>query len=341
MRLFGWIHNHGHRQFQLTHSRGVRLLRVVCADGRTNFNSRTHVECDFAKNQSGFPVKNFNSRTHVECDASPEHTPNKQRNFNSRTHVECDPVAEHPSQLTKFQLTHSRGVRRVSSNWIRHNLTFQLTHSRGVRQFFFSSIVTTLPFQLTHSRGVRPMARVYLLCLFSFQLTHSRGVRPLFYDQSHGFRPISTHALTWSATTIFCNSLEVAEFQLTHSRGVRPKIPRAVNFCFRFQLTHSRGVRLYRIGVKAQSIPHFNSRTHVECDIDGMPPATSGDISTHALTWSATCIYLFVFKNIIISTHALTWSATDICVITADRQIISTHALTWSATFLMSKEWSR
>ena len=57
------------RKFQLTHSRGVRpwvdrYIRAMLTD----FNSRTHVECDGAPRP---PIKMpvyFNSRTHVECD---------------------------------------------------------------------------------------------------------------------------------------------------------------------------------------------------------------------------------------------------------------------------------
>ena len=55
-----------------------------------NFNSRTHVECDWRRIPAEPIVANFNSRTHVECD--------QQKNL----------------QLTIsliFQLTHSRGVR--------------------------------------------------------------------------------------------------------------------------------------------------------------------------------------------------------------------------------------
>ena len=55
-------------------------------------------------------------------------------------------------------------------------------------------------------------------------------------------------------------------------------------------------------------------------------------ISTHALTWSATVMehkYLDCFS---ISTHALTWSATPFPHWRAASFTISTHALTWSAT---------
>ena len=56
------------RSFQLTHSRGVRLVRCSGCRCRSDFNSRTHVECDRIQNQKSANFKNFNSRTHVECD---------------------------------------------------------------------------------------------------------------------------------------------------------------------------------------------------------------------------------------------------------------------------------
>ena len=84
-----------------------RYIRAMLTD----FNSRTHVECDgfeFVQctikkfqlthsrgvrhriDYNGTAFVHFNSRTHVECDtniAEPGDTP---RDFNSRTHVECD-----------------------------------------------------------------------------------------------------------------------------------------------------------------------------------------------------------------------------------------------------------
>ena len=82
-------------------------------------------------------------------------------------------------------------------------------------------------------------------------------------------------------------------------------------------------------------------------------------ISTHALTWRATCIFarllhtlLFLptpshggrrgrqwhnHYNDIISTHALTWRATYLRVPDIEGIGISTHALTWRATVLYFK----
>ena len=62
-----------------------------------------------------------------------------------------------------------------------------------------------------------------------------------------------------------------------------------------FQLTHSRGVRHDEGGIAAISC-HFNSRTHVECDWKLCARAIFNMISTHALTWSATCRCFFTMS---------------------------------------------
>ena len=90
----------------------------------------------------------------------------------------------------------------------------------------------------------------------------------------------------------------------------------------------------HRIDYNGTAFVHFNSRTHVECDVHRIhffPPIVR--ISTHALTWSATVCAKSKDLPRIISTHALTWSATELLSHTYHIQHISTHALTWSATF--------
>ena len=59
---------------------------------------------------------------------------------------------------------------------------------------------------------------------------------------------------------------------------------------------------------------------------------TSKQISTHALTWSATSVKNVPMPRLVISTHALTWSATGFEPPMLHQYKISTHALTWSAT---------
>ena len=120
-------------------------------------------------------------------------------------------------------------------------------------------------FQLTHSRGVRPSgagqtvlhpnfnSRTHVECdsvsyvkgsvvvISTHALTWSATSGIILYFR---LTPISTHALTWSATPLPVPTIIALEFQLTHSRGVRPDIFHCVN----------------------RPIVHFNSRTHVECD---------------------------------------------------------------------------
>ena len=170
----------------------------------------------------------------------------------------------------------------------------------------------TILFQLTRSRGARRYARLPLAVLLR----------------------ISTHALTWSATAVFCGAKNV------------PLIS-----------THALTWSATRGGRCAQPTPeYFNSRAHVERD--GLSIAFSKkplQISTHALTWSATSCCAYSIKIRKISTHALTWSATslpdymnllyqhfnsrahverdhDLTFIGYTSSQISTHALTWSAT---------
>ena len=122
-----------------------------------------------------------------------------------------------------------------------------------------------------------------------FQLTRSRGARRSIHHISPCMQSISTHALTWSATTscAWCgvkyrhfNSRAHVErdskscrhgptatpFQLTRSRGARPAAYCHSAGSRAFQLTRSRGAR------------------HIV--IPGS--AAICVISTHALTWSAT-----------------------------------------------------
>ena len=98
--------------FQLTHSRGVRHDLAKSATDLENFNSRTHVECDGSTATKNGSSWNFNSRTHVECDVRYGRGGKAAVDFNSRTHVECDTNSKPKiRKFSKFQLTHSRGVR--------------------------------------------------------------------------------------------------------------------------------------------------------------------------------------------------------------------------------------
>ena len=166
---------------------------------------------------------NFNSRTHVECDKPVKENDHAMDDFNSRTHVECD------------------------------------------------------------------------------------GRHPILLEP----KKISTHALTWSATTcgLICARLALHFNSRTHVECDPRK--KDCRLC----------------------VEYFNSRTHVECDAIVAPqPGRKRIISTHALTWSATQDGAKNNLPCCISTHALTWSATFQFWTQVPGRFISTHALTWSAT---------
>ena len=76
----------------------------------------------------------------------------------------------------------------------------------------------------------------------------------------------------------------------------------------KFLSTHSRRVRLAAWGHRVQSPVYFNPRTHMECDRSiTFLRLTSGLISIHALTWSATLVLL-------------------LCLVVQDNRFQSTHS---------------
>ena len=246
--------------------------------------------------------------------------------------MECDCYQRRKNwKKSKFQLTHSRGVRpakRFPGSWCKG---FQLTHSRGVRPYdtvdVFAGIIST--HALTWSAtGIRIPAFVQRI-ISTHALTWSATATK---EQKSTNIKISTHALTWSATGTWCPSGSYSHisthaltwsatwyhiydhkpvcyisthaltwsatkwkpvrsswkpFQLTHSREVRLHLLLLYYITNVFQLTHSRGVRPDSpFSVRIEF--HFNSRTHVECDLALLILHTVFVISTHALTWSAT-----------------------------------------------------
>ena len=105
---------------------------------------------------------------------------------------------------------------------MRRYTQFQLTHSRGVRRLYATVECIFAKFQLTHSRGVRLLAifaKYSCSTISTHALTWSATVKnaTMMVGQT-----ISTHALTWSATPVLAVfRIRTATFQLTHSRGVR------------------------------------------------------------------------------------------------------------------------
>ena len=120
---------------------------------------------------------------------------------------------------------------------------------------------------------------------------------------------ISTHALTWSATT--GNRLQIAHFQIsTHALtwsatcsvefqgnpqdfNSRTHVECDLSNWFLVDSTYHFNSRTH-VECDQYNANHplsalnFNSRTHVECDGKGLFDIVLVHISTHALTWSAT-----------------------------------------------------
>ena len=135
--------------------------------------------------------------------------------------------------------------------------------------------------------------------------------RDSFYIYSETMERISTHALTWSATCVHIRRADsVYGFQLTRSRGARQKEWGNCNNNWKFQLTRSRGARHDEKQPRNIAKMHFNSRAHVERDADYMNfPETDEDFNSRAHV-ERDALDLLGFRYITISTHALTWSAT-------------------------------
>ena len=305
--------------------------------------------------------------------------------------MECDKCCLTVALLRQvFQLTHSRGVRLV---------IFAFAPCRGKhfnsRTHVECDVNTAGIFIPTNDFNSRTHVECDIIHRFD-SLVKQISTHALTWSATKSYfvrrldSQISTHALTWSATHLFhcynyttfhfnsrthveCDRIQIhmlpvlPEFQLTHSRGVRHG---KVLFCGKdvaFQLTHSRGVRRFR------DIPQRDFCIFQLTHSRGVRPLIThsrrpdAEISTHALTWSATFLLPILHSWTPISTHALTWSATILrpliscrknrfqlthsrgvrrhwCLPTFRTPGISTHALTWSATdsvqnlpFLMEK----
>ena len=125
-------------------------------------------------------------------------------------------------------------------------------------------------------------------------------------------KKISTHALTWSATEHCRTRRHATGFQLTHSRGVRHhSIEQTLQGEYFNSRTHVECDMMDSDGTTRRT--HFNSRTHVECDHEA--PRAQGRKRYFNSRTHVECDnpgYFFMSVNPI-STHALTWSATGQC----------------------------
>ena len=216
-------------------------------DATTGFQSTHHKECDLSL--FAFVARRiyFNPRTHKECDRL---STNKQRrlyDFNPRTHKECDafPIAL-PNCQEIFQSTHSQRVRPLKSSIMEdqlqisiHALTKSATH-RSCQMCQKSTYFNPRTHKECDCWNIKAIRFSN-----SFQSTHSQRVRPTItskniYDFSD-FNP-RTHKECDPLSMILAlpNSL----FQSTHSQRVRLNSFGSQVMDALFQSTHSQRVRL-------------------------------------------------------------------------------------------------
>ena len=121
---------------------------------------------------------------------------------------------------------------------------------------------------------------------------------------------ISIHALTWRATVLILVMAAQAEFLPTPSHGGRPwQCLTRHSLIGIFLPTPSHGGRLLHPHSLHAKL-YFYPRPHMEGDEFCVGFGVHRPISTHALTWRATCRALLLLSGGGISTHALTWRAT-------------------------------
>ena len=102
----------------------------------SNFNPRTHKECDTWSPAVEDATTGFQSTPHKECDLSLFAFVARRTYFNPRTHKECDEIINPAYDwFNKFQSTHSQGVRLNGGSYLNvnvdisiHALTKSATH---------------------------------------------------------------------------------------------------------------------------------------------------------------------------------------------------------------------
>ena len=156
-------------------------------------------------------------------------------------------------------------MRRLEAPWTLLAAIFQLTHSRGVRPAQFNGVRPALDFNSrTHVECDKKKKRQKYRLLYFNSRTHVE-CDPYCYFCSDT-TCISTHALTWSATSHFFrfyHALHISTHALTWSATIGCSKSALVKYISTHALTWS--ATLFRL----RSFTLFQ-------------------ISTHALTWSAT-----------------------------------------------------
>ena len=169
--------------------------------------------------------------------------------------------------LTKFQSTHSRGVRLIRS--------FDISQVRVISIHALTRSATTVNKGSTILRyiSIHALTRSATWRRFSWY-ARIAYFNPRTHEECDEQRDgllllrigISIHALTRSATSFdYRNAVASIPFQSTHSRGVRPVVFLNEKGISQFQSTHSRGVRQRNLSLTISALD-FNPRTHEECD---------------------------------------------------------------------------
>ena len=167
-------------------------------------------------------ASDFNSRTHVECD---------------RLILNVNHVAKISTHALTWSATVPMGTDVFSVQISTHALTwsatalqmqltrygtFQLTHSRGVRLDLLSYIPAAGKNFNSRTHVECDFLPYRFVCVSLWISTHALTWSATGLAGCGGAdNSISTHALTWSATPGCWICLFVSKFQLTHSRGVR------------------------------------------------------------------------------------------------------------------------
>ena len=185
------------------------------------FNSRTHVECDTRLSVDKVRTAIF-QLTHSRGVRLPDRFAGEWWYISTHALTWSATADSHCagcfSGISTHALTWSATYAIVHWN---EAVEFQLTHSRGVRRVFFNSVRDYANFNSrTHVECDYIFWRIRSKSTISTHaLTWSATIWTILFGVAS---LISTHALTWSATQRNPHKNALHLFQLTHSRGVRP-----------------------------------------------------------------------------------------------------------------------
>ena len=189
--------------------------------------------------------------------------------FNSRAHVERDREAPNidgaRSSISTHALTWSATLAPLQKSIDETNFNSRAHVERDRRRY--ERIWHKNQFQLTRSRGARPTWCRTDRHPPGFQLTRSRGARRTGTPMMPSNDSISTHALTWSATSsklFFTIFTFISTHALTWSATGRRRHTGDIHRNFNSRAHVERDRRGHGHG--RAEYQNFNSRAHVERD---------------------------------------------------------------------------